>query len=98
MKEISMSRMDDLNRMAPEKRKAELAAMRGRCACPTCPSYTLCAKDHDERMFCSYGRSPDCITRELKCMCRKCPVHEELGFRNHHYCVRGSESFKPKRF
>ena len=93
-----MGRLDDLNRMAPEKRKAELTAMRVRCPCPTCPSYTLCARDRDEKMFCFYGRSPDCITRELKCVCRKCPVHEELGFRNIYYCTRGGERTSPKRF
>lgn len=93
-----MGRLDDLNRMPPEKRKAELTAMRVRCSCPNCASNTLCARDRDEKMFCFYGRSPDCITRELKCVCRKCPVHEELGFRNIYYCTRGGERTSPKRF
>lgn len=93
-----MGRLDDLNRMPPEKRKAELTAMRVQCSCPNCASYTLCARDRDEKMFCFYGRSPDCITRELKCVCRKCPVHEELGFRNIYYCTRGGERTSPKRF
>ncbi|HOK28036.1 MAG TPA: DUF2769 domain-containing protein [Methanomassiliicoccaceae archaeon] len=86
-----MARLDDLNRLPPEKRKAELSAMRGRCSCPKCPSYTLCAGDRDEKMFCFYGRSPDCIQRELKCICRKCSVHDEFGFRNVYYCTRGGE-------
>jgi hypothetical protein len=93
-----MSRLDDLNRMAPERRKAEIAAMRTRCPCAKCPTYTICAGEREERMFCFYGKSPDCISRELKCICRKCPVHEEFGFKNLHYCTRGGERTSPKRF
>ncbi len=77
--------------MKPEKRRAEYAAMRARCPCPTCPTYTECAKEREEKMFCIYGMTPDCIVRELKCICKKCPVHAELGFRGMRYCTRGAE-------
>ncbi|WP_019176934.1 DUF2769 domain-containing protein [Methanomassiliicoccus luminyensis] len=93
-----MRSLQDLNRLTPEKRKAEIAAMRTRCPCQKCPTYTECAGDRDEKLFCFYGRSPDCISRELKCICPKCPVHDEFGFRKLHYCTRGGESTAPKRF
>jgi len=93
-----MPSLDELNRMTPDKRKAEIAAMRSKCPCPKCPTYTECAKEREEKLFSFYGRSPDCVTRELKCICGKCPVHSELGFRGHHYCTRGGERTSPKRF
>jgi len=73
--------------------------MRSKCGCQKCPTYTECASEREEKMFCFYGRSPDCITRELKCQCMKCPVHADFGFRGRSYCVRGGESTAPtKRF
>lgn len=93
-----MRSIDDLNKLAPEKRKAEIATMRIKCPCPKCPTHTECAKERDEKLFCSYGRSPDCISRELKCICPKCPVHTEIGFKGMHYCTRGAERTSPKRY
>jgi hypothetical protein len=93
-----MRNIDELNRMTPEKRKAEIASMRTKCPCAKCPTFTECARERDEKLFCFYGRSPDCVSRELKCICPKCPVHAEFGFKGLHYCTRGGERTTPKRF
>jgi hypothetical protein len=90
--------IEELNRLTPEKRKAEISAMRTRCVCQKCPTYTECAGEREEKVFCFYGRSPDCIPRVLKCICPKCPVHTEFGFKNLHYCTRGGERTSPKRY
>ena len=92
-----MKSIQDLNRLSPEKRKEAIADMRDKCACPSCPTYTECAADRKETTFCFYGKSLDCITREISCKCPKCSVHNEYGFRKKYYCTKGGESTAPKR-
>lgn len=93
-----MRKIEDLNKMPPEKRKAEYASLRKKCPCPTCPTYTECAEERDERLFCIYGKSPDCVNREIRCICPSCSVHAEFGFKKVYYCTRGGESTAPRRF
>lgn len=76
----------------PAVRRAIAEEMRSRCVCPACPTYTDCAANNDERLFCDMGYSNLCITYEVDCLCANgCPVHSELAMRHDFYCMRGAE-------
>ncbi|MEN6342509.1 MAG: DUF2769 domain-containing protein [Methanospirillum sp.] len=66
--------------------------LRQACICPQCPTYTPCAGDAQERLYCVLGRSPRCITEDLGCVCPACPVTEELGLEHLTFCLEGAEA------
>ncbi len=72
-----------------EKKQSELRSI---CICPDCPTYTPCAKDADERLYCTGGKSPHCITESLGCICPTCPVTDMLELQNIEFCVLGSDA------
>jgi len=74
-----------------EEREQLTADMAKRCLCPTCPTYTNCARERDEKIFCDVGKSFNCIVFERNCLCPTCPVHEELQMKHQFYCTRGAE-------
>jgi len=65
------------------------------CLCPQCPTYTPCAGDAQERIYCVVGRSPRCITEDLGCICPTCPITEELGLEHLTFCLEGTEAEQP---
>jgi hypothetical protein len=74
-----------------EERRVMIEEMRARCICPTCPTYTDCAKNNNELLFCDMGYSYMCIKFEVECLCPTCPVHDDLKMKHNFYCMRGAE-------
>ncbi len=66
--------------------------LRQECICPDCPTYTPCARDAGERLYCITGQSPRCITEDLGCICPTCPVADEIGLEYLTFCLLGSEA------
>jgi hypothetical protein len=75
----------------PEQRRQMIEEQRARCLCPTCPTYTDCARKNEEKLFCEVGGSPRCITFERGCLCPTCPVHTEFKMKHNTYCINGAE-------
>lgn len=82
--------------LAPGQLKAKIQELAGMCICGTCPSYTTCAKDAAEGLFCAHGTSFRCITEGKGCRCPGCPVAKSIGLKYNAYCLTGSE--KAQRF
>ena len=83
--------LQKLTTMQKEEKAKLIEAEKARCMCGTCPSYTDCARDADEKFYCVVGRSFICITEDKGCTCRSCPVTSDLGLRFHDCCLKGSE-------
>ena len=66
------------------------------CICGGCPSYNNCAKEEQELLYCSLGKSPACIIKENGCICPSCPVTDQMGLKNEFFCTRGSEKEQRK--
>ncbi len=92
-----MVSIEEMGRMAPEKRKAKISEIKTRCICPKCQTYTECAAERNEKAFCFFGKTPDCISRALKCQCISCPVHSEMSLKGVHYCTKGAEKMDTRR-
>ena len=84
-------KLEGIKKMSDEERAAAVENLKSMCICPTCPSYTECAKDASEKLFCWTGKSFMCIAFEKGCLCPQCPVAAELGLNNTSFCTRGSE-------
>jgi hypothetical protein len=78
-------------KMTPEEQRAGMEKGRADCICPKCPTYTLCAKNAQELLFCATGKSFMCISEERSCNCPTCPVTPEYGMKYQKFCLRGSE-------
>jgi hypothetical protein len=48
----------------PEEQKKGLEMEKGKCICPNCPTYTTCAKNAKELLFCATGKSFMCIVED----------------------------------
>jgi len=83
--------MVNMAKMSPHEGKKVLEAVRGRCICGQCPSYTAAARASGEGFFCGTGKSFRHITTEVNCMCGTCPNKADLGLRYGFFCNRGSE-------
>jgi hypothetical protein len=83
--------MQDVSKMPAEKQLETINTLKGLCICPSCPTYTNCAKNAKELLFCYHGKSFMCIDREKECNCPKCPVTKELELKNKFFCARGAE-------
>ncbi len=75
---------------APEQMKM-IEAKKGACICPKCPTYTNCAKNAKELLFCATGKSFMCIPAEKGCICPECPITPEFGLKYKFFCTRGAE-------
>jgi hypothetical protein len=69
-----------------------ITALKNACACPLCPSYTGCAKNSQESLFCAFGASFHCITQDKGCICPGCDVVEQVGLTKDRYCMKGAEA------
>jgi hypothetical protein len=83
--------LGQLNAMSEEERRSEIDRMKGECICPDCPTYTECAGEGGERLFCFLGKSPECIQSEQGCICPDCPIADKAGLTNIYFCTTGSE-------
>ena len=75
---------------ASKQMQMDEAKMR-ECTCPKCPTYTDCAKDAKELLFCMKGKSFTCISEAKGCICPGCPVTIEYGLRYKFFCMEGAE-------
>lgn len=80
-----MSELTDEERMQMVESKKEL------CICGECPSFNDCASENKERLYCTLGKSPACITEEIGCICPSCPITEQMGLEYEYFCTRRSE-------
>lgn len=78
--------------MFPEEKAESDRKFSAMCTCPSCPSYTRCAGNAQELLFCSKGKSFMCISVEKGCICPTCPVSAEFGYSHRFFCVKGSET------
>ncbi|QSZ67323.1 DUF2769 domain-containing protein [Methanofollis aquaemaris] len=80
-----------MKNMAPEEVQAAVEKLKSMCVCQGCPSYNRCAKEGNESLFCSSGKSFMCISDEKSCICPTCPVPKEMGLKYTFFCTRGAE-------
>ncbi len=80
-----------VGKMASNEKTKTVGNLKSMCICPDCPTYTDCAKKADERLFCWFGGSKNCISKEIDCLCPSCPVASEMGLKHDFFCTRGSE-------
>ena len=80
-----------MKEMGETERNQMLDRMKKECICTDCPSYNDCAKMNGELLFCSIGKSPNCIIDEKGCICPECPIAKRLELENVYFCTRGSE-------
>lgn len=83
--------MAALAKMSDSEKTKTVGNLKSMCICPDCPTYTDCAKLADERLFCWFGGSKNCISKEIDCLCPSCPVASEMGLKHDFFCTRGSE-------
>jgi|WetSurMetagenome_2_1015567.scaffolds.fasta_scaffold57870_2 hypothetical protein len=96
--EIEVKTMDTFEQMMKEYKGMSQKDMNdseekfsGMCICPKCPTYTNCAKDAKERIFCLKGKSFACISFEKGCICPTCPVTAKCGMKYKNFCTKGAE-------
>jgi hypothetical protein len=77
--------------MSPAEGAKAIEGLKAKCICGGCPTYTNCAKNAKEILFCAMGRSFMCIPAEKQCICPTCPVAKELQLKNNFFCTRGAE-------
>jgi hypothetical protein len=77
--------------MSLDERMTRIHALAKRCACGSCPSYTECAKNDSEGIFCLKGTSFRCINEVKGCNCPSCDVEKDLSMKDNMYCINGSE-------
>jgi hypothetical protein len=76
--------------------KMKVEDLKKMCICPQCPTNNECAKNAQELLFCSTGRSFHCITENKGCLCPGCPVAKQMGLTYQSFCLMGNE--KAQRF
>jgi len=84
--------MTKLASMKPDDQKSFMLHKRRLCMCSHCTTYTDCARNSLEAVYCLKGKSPACIKAEKGCVCMTCPVFFELGLKRTFYCTRGGET------
>jgi hypothetical protein len=78
-------------KMPPAELAKAVEAKKAACICPDCPTYTRCAKDAKELLYCAIGKSFMCISEEKNCICPSCPVTAEFGLKYKYFCTRQAE-------
>ena len=78
-------------KMPPAEMMKAIEMKKEMCTCPKCPTYTNCAKNAKELLFCNAGKSFMCISDEKGCICPTCPVAMEMGLKHKFFCTKGSE-------
>jgi hypothetical protein len=83
--------MKQLRTMPKAQVMNKVAELGKLCTCPSCPSYTSCAKSAMEGLFCAHGTSFHCISENKGCICPGCPVSAQLGLKHQAFCLMGTE-------
>lgn len=83
--------MKAMANMSPAERAEGIKKFTAMCTCPSCPTYTKCAKKAQELLFCATGKSFMCISEEKECICPTCPVTPAFGLKKTFFCTRGAE-------
>jgi hypothetical protein len=78
-------------KMPPAEQVNAMEMKKGMCTCPKCPTYTNCAKNAKELLFCNTGKSFMGISEEKGCICPTCPVAMDMGLKHKLFCTRGPE-------
>ena len=73
---------------ANEKTK-KVVNLKSMCICTDCPTYTICAKKANEGLFCWFGGTINCISKDNDCLCQSCPVTSVGGVQHDFFCPRG---------
>ncbi len=81
-----------MSKMSTAERVKQVKEKTGMCICPDCPTYTDCAKNAHESLFCIQGMSFVCILKEVDCICPSCPVAADMGLLSNFFCTRGVEA------
>ncbi len=83
----------DVGEMSESDQNKAIEDYKGSCICPTCATYTKCAADTNQKLFCVTGKNKDCITDFKGCECPMCPLAQSLdvGVERNTYCLKGSE-------
>jgi hypothetical protein len=89
--DIFEQRIRDEKEISPADSNIAMERYKRMCTCPKCPTYTPCAHDEKELLFCLQGKSFLCISGEKGCICPKCPVTAELGLKYRFFCTKGAE-------
>ena len=83
--------MKELKKLSADEREKILKEKKSQCICPTCPTYTHCSLNEQEKLFCAIGKSFMCISYEKGCICNDCQIKKDLGLKYTYYCSRGDE-------
>ena len=83
----------DVNELPESDRIKAVENYKGSCICQTCATYTQCAADTNQKLFCVTGKNENCITEIRGCECPTCPLAHSLnvGIIHNSYCITGSE-------
>ena len=73
-------------------RASKMDALKRVCVCDDCPTYTECARQIGECLFCLEGKSPSCIMTSVDCICPSCPMTRAYGLSHNYFCTRGGEA------
>jgi len=96
MDDTFVKTMKSMMSMPKDQVMGKVAELSKMCICGTCPTYTSCAKNAGEGLFCAHGTSFKCISEGKGCLCPGCPVTKPLGLKYQAYCLMGTE--KAQRF
>jgi len=88
--------MDDMKGWTNDDLAKWVESNKPKCICPGCPTYTQCAEMNKEALYCVTGKSPSCIETPETCVCRDCPVFDELSLLYNYHCIEGSEEARRK--
>ena len=83
--------MQQIPKLSEEDQAKKIDDQKKLCICEGCPTYNECAGTKDELLYCVLGKSPNCIDKEVTCLCPDCPISEQLGLTKQFFCTRGSE-------
>jgi hypothetical protein len=83
----------NVSEMSANDQNKAIEDYKGSCICKTCATYTQCAADTNQKLFCVTGKNKNCITEVKGCECPICPLAQSLdvGISHHVYCINGSE-------
>ena len=82
---------DELNKMSSDDKTKFITDLKKECICHECPTYTNCARNSKELLFCILGKSK-CPIDEKICLCpQDCSVYKKYDLKLSFYCSRGRE-------
>jgi len=82
---------DKLSKMNSSDRKKFIADLSSECICHECPTYTNCARESKELLFCLLGKTR-CPVDERICLCsQECSIYKKYDLKLSFYCSRGKE-------